>query len=287
MIKHLRYQHFEVALRADGTPWVLGRGSMGVTYKAFDTNLHCPVALKIIAPELLGDQVTRERFQREARVAAAIRHPNVAAVSFLGEQDGEIFYAMEFVEGPTLDQEIRKHNRLAAARALDIALQVCGALGAFHRQGLVHRDIKPSNILLLELGEDETRAKLVDFGLAKFLAGNFTSPALAQASAAGFHGTPYYASPEQINGLEVDIRSDIYSLGVTLFTMLTGHVPFSGSLAQVLSQHLNKPPPLEALPELSPENRQLIARMLAKDPEESLPDPRGVASRPRSNLPGS
>lgn len=273
MIKHLRYQHFEVALRADGTPWVLGRGSMGVTYKAFDSNLRCPVALKIIAPELLGDQVTRERFQREARVAAAIRHPNVAAVSFLGEQDGEIFYAMEFVEGPTVDQEIRKHNRLAAARALDIALQVCGALGAFHRQGLVHRDIKPSNILLLELGENETRAKLVDFGLAKFLTGNFTSPALAQASAAGFHGTPYYASPEQINGLEVDIRSDIYSLGVTLFTMLTGHVPFSGSLAQVLSQHLNKPPPLEALTELSSENRQLIARMLAKDPNSRFQTP--------------
>ena len=273
MIKHLRYQHFEVALRADGTPWVLGRGSMGVTYKAFDTNLHCPVALKIIAPELLGDQVTRERFQREARVAAAIRHPNVASVSFLGEQDGEIFYAMEFVEGRTLDEEIRQHNRLPAARALDIALQVCGALGAFHRQGLVHRDIKPSNILLLEPGEDETKAKLVDFGLAKFLAGSFTSPALAQASAAGFHGTPYYASPEQINGLEVDIRSDIYSLGVTVFTMLTGHVPFSGSLAQVLSQHLNKPPPLEALPELWPENRQLIARMLAKDPKSRFQTP--------------
>jgi serine/threonine protein kinase/TPR repeat protein len=273
MIKHLRYQHFEVALRADGTPWVLGRGSMGVTYKAFDSNLRCPVALKIIAPELLGDQVTRERFQREARVAAAIRHPNVAAVSFLGEQDGEIFYAMEFVEGPTVDQEIRKHNRLAAARALDIALQVCGALGAFHRQGLVHRDIKPSNILLLELGENETRVQLVDFGLENFLTGYFTSPALAQASAAGFHGTPYYASPEQINGLEVDIRSDIYSLGVTLFTMLTGHVPFSGSLAQVLSQHLNKPPPLEGLPELSSENRQLIARMLAKDPNSRFQTP--------------
>jgi serine/threonine protein kinase/TPR repeat protein len=273
MIKHLRYQHFEVALRADGTPWLLGRGSMGVTYKALDTNLHCPVALKIVAPELLGDQVTRERFQREARVAAAIRHPNVAAVSFLGEQDGEIFYAMEFVEGHTLDQEIHKHGRLAAARALDIALQVCRALGAFHRQGLVHRDIKPSNIVLLELGEDEIRAKLVDFGLAKFLAGKFTSPALAQASAAGFHGTPYYASPEQINGLEVDIRSDIYSLGVTLFTMLTGHVPFSGSLAQVLSQHLNKPPPLEALPDLLPENRELIARMLAKDPKSRFQTP--------------
>ena len=246
---------------------------MGVTYKAFDTNLHCHVALKIIAPDLLGDQLTRERFQREARVAAAIRHPNVAAVSYLGEEEGEIFYAMEFVEGITLDQDIREHSRLAPLRALEIALQVCRALAALHRQGLVHRDIKPSNIMLIEAGEDELRVKLVDFGLAKFLAGNFTSPALAQASAAGFHGTPYYASPEQINGQEVDIRSDVYSLGATIFTMLSGHVPFSGSLAQVLSQHLSKPPPLEALLELPPDIRALVGRMLAKNPADRFQTP--------------
>jgi TPR repeat protein/predicted Ser/Thr protein kinase len=273
MIKHLRYQHFEITLQADGTPCVLGRGSMGVTYKAFDTNLHCHVALKIIAPDLLGDQLTRERFQREARVAAAIRHPNVAAVSYLGEEEGEIFYAMEFVEGITLDQEIREHSRLAPSKALEITLQVCRALAALHRQGLVHRDIKPSNIMLIEAGEDELRVKLVDFGLAKFLAGNFTSPALAQASAAGFHGTPYYASPEQINGQEVDIRSDIYSLGATIFTALSGHVPFSGSFAQVLSQHLSKPPPLEALLDLPPEIRALVGRMLAKNPEDRFQTP--------------
>jgi TPR repeat protein/predicted Ser/Thr protein kinase len=273
MIKHLRYQHFEITLQADGTPCVLGRGSMGVTYKAFDTNLHCHVALKIIAPDLLGDQLTRERFQREARVAAAIRHPNVAAVSYLGEEEGEIFYAMEFVEGITLDQEVREHSRLAPSKALEIALQVCRALAALHRQGLVHRDIKPSNIMLIEAGEDELRVKLVDFGLAKFLAGNFTSPALAQASAAGFHGTPYYASPEQINGQEVDIRSDIYSLGATIFTALSGHVPFSGSFAQVLSQHLTKPPPLEALLELPPDIRALVGRMLAKDPADRFQTP--------------
>ena len=246
---------------------------MGVTYKALDTNLHCHVALKIITPDLLGDQVTRERFQREARVAAAIRHPNVAAVTYLGEQDGEIFYAMEFVEGVTLDQEIREHIRLDPAKAIEIALQVCRALAALHRQGLVHRDIKPSNIMLIEAGDDELRAKLVDFGLAKFLAGNFTSPALAQASAAGFHGTPYYASPEQINGQEVDIRSDIYSLGATIFTMLSGHVPFSGSLAQVLSQHLTKPPPLDALLDLPPDIRALVGRMLAKNPEDRFQTP--------------
>ena len=246
---------------------------MGVTYKALDTNLHRHVALKIITPDLLGDQVTRERFQREARVAAAIRHPNVAAVTYLGEQDGEIFYAMEFVEGVTLDQEIREHIRLDPAKAIEIALQVCRALAALHRQGLVHRDIKPSNIMLIEAGDDELRAKLVDFGLAKFLAGNFTSPALAQASAAGFHGTPYYASPEQINGQEVDIRSDIYSLGATIFTMLSGHVPFSGSLAQVLSQHLTKPPPLDALLDLLPDIRALVGRMLAKNPEDRFQTP--------------
>jgi TPR repeat protein/serine/threonine protein kinase len=246
---------------------------MGVTYKALDTNLHCHVALKIIAPDLLGDEVTRERFQREARVAAAIRHPNVAAVSYLGEEEGEIFYAMEFVEGITLDQEIRGHSRLAPLKGLEITLQVCRALGALHRRDLVHRDIKPSNIMLIEAGEEELRVKLVDFGLAKFLAGNFTSPALAQASAAGFHGTPYYASPEQINGQEVDIRSDIYSLGATIFTALSGHVPFSGSFAQVLSQHLTKPPPLEALLELPADIRALVGRMLAKNPADRFQTP--------------
>ncbi len=278
MTKHLRYRHFEITLLADGTPCVLGRGSMGVTYKAFDTNLHCHVALKIIAPDLLGDQLTRERFEREARVAAAIRHPNVAAVSYLGEEAGEIFYAMEFVEGITLDQEIRTHSRLAPSKALEIALQVCRALAALHRQGLVHRDIKPTNIMLTGAGEEDFRVKLVDFGLAKFLAGNFTSPALAQASAAGFHGTPYYASPEQINGQEVDIRSDIYSLGTTIFTMLSGHVPFSGSLAQVLSQHLTKPPPLEALRELPPDLGALVGRMLAKNPADRFQTPAEVRS---------
>lgn len=246
---------------------------MGVTYKAFDTNLHCPVALKIIVPDLLGNQLTRERFQREARVAAAIRHPNVAAVSYLGEEQGEIFYAMEFVEGVTLDQEIRERCRLAPLRALDITLQVSRALAALHRQGLVHRDIKPSNIMLIETGDDELRVKLVDFGLAKFLAGNFTSPALAQASAAGFHGTPYYASPEQINGQEVDIRSDIYSLGATTFTMLSGHVPFAGSFAQVLSQHLTKPPPLDTLLELPQNIRSVVGRMLAKNPADRFQTP--------------
>jgi TPR repeat protein/predicted Ser/Thr protein kinase len=273
MTKHLRYRHFEITLQPDGTPLVLGRGSMGVTYKAFDTNLHCHVALKIIAPDLLGDELTRERFQREARVAAAIRHPNVAAVSYLGEEEGEIFYAMEFVEGITLDQEIRDHSRLAPSKALEIALQVCRALAALHRQGLVHRDIKPSNVMLTEAGEEDFRVKLVDFGLAKFLAGNFTSPALAQASAAGFHGTPYYASPEQINGQEVDIRSDIYSLGATIFTTLSGHVPFSGSFAQVLSQHLTKPPPLEAIGDLPPDIRALVGRMLAKNPGDRFQTP--------------
>jgi serine/threonine protein kinase/TPR repeat protein len=273
MTKHLRYQHFEIIFHPDGTPHVLGRGSMGVTYKAFDTNLHRHVALKIIAPDLLGDDLTRERFQREARVAAAIRHPQVAAVSYLGEEDEEIFYAMEFIEGITLDQKIREQSQLAPAMALEIAGQVCQALAALHRQGLVHRDIKPSNIMLMQGGEDELRVKLVDFGLAKFLAGNFTSPALAQASAAGFHGTPYYASPEQINGQEVDIRSDIYSLGVTVFTMLSGHVPFSGSFAQVLSQHLTRPPPLETLQDLPADVRRLVGRMLAKDPADRYRTP--------------
>ena len=268
----LQFLHFEVATDEGGSPVVLGKGAMGVTYRAFDTNLRCPVALKVIAPDLLADAIARTRFLREARTAASLRHPNVATVLFLGESGGEVFYAMEFVEGVTLQHEIKTGGPLDPARACDLALQVTKALAAAHRLGLVHRDIKPANIMLTH-SDGEMSVKLIDFGLAKLTGGQFSGETLAAASAQGFQGTPHFASPEQINGEETDIRSDIYSFGVTLFAALTGRAPFEGTLAQVLSKHLSLAPPLEAVGPAGEPFRDILSRMLAKDPAERFQTP--------------
>ena len=268
----VRFQHFEVETDASGAPMVLGRGAMGVTYRAMDTNLRCPVALKVIAPTLLADSVARQRFLREARTAASLRHPNVANVLFLGEEEGEVFYVMEFVEGITLDAELKAGGPLDWRKVLVIALGVTKALAAAHRAGLVHRDIKPSNIMVMRR-HGEIEVKLIDFGLAKLVGGEFTGETLAAASAAGFQGTPHFASPEQINNEETDIRSDIYALGVTIFAALTGRAPFEGSLAQVLSKHLAQPPPLSALPKEAEPFQPLLSKMLAKDPAGRFQDP--------------
>jgi serine/threonine protein kinase/TPR repeat protein len=268
----LKFLHFEVETGPDGSPRVLGRGAMGITYKAFDTNLRAPVALKVITPTLLADPVARDRFLREARTAAALRHRNVATILFLGEAGGEVFYAMEFVEGRSVQEEIKASGTISAPRALAICSGVARALAAAHRAGLIHRDIKPANIMVTDR-DNEPEVKLIDFGLAKLETGEFTGQTLAEASAAGFQGTPHYASPEQINGEVADIRSDIYSLGVTLFAMLTGRAPFEGSLAQVLSKHLSMPPPLEILPLSALPLRPVLARMLEKDPAARFQTP--------------
>lgn len=268
----LKFLHFVVETDSAGAPRVLGRGAMGVTYMAFDTNLRVPVALKVISPDLLADPIARDRFLREARTAAALRHQNVATVLFLGEVEGEVFYAMEFVDGKTVQEELAANGPLAPKRALEICGGAVRALTAAHRAGLVHRDIKPSNIMFTQR-DGKLHVKLIDFGLAKLATGEFTGQTLAEASACGFQGTPHFASPEQVNGENVDIRSDIYSLGVTLFAMLTGKAPFEGSLAQVLSKHLSMPPPLDSLPESAAAFRPVLATMLAKDPEERFQTP--------------
>ena len=151
----------------DGKPVELGRGAMGVTYKAFDVDLRCPVTLKVISEKYLGDESARLRFLREARAAASVRHPNVASVFHLGRSGENYFYAMEFVEGETLENLIKRSGRLEVKLALEIATQVAAGLAAVHKQKLVHRDIKPSNIMVsLEEGGAVT-AKIIDLGLAK------------------------------------------------------------------------------------------------------------------------
>src|ERR1700727_1679380 len=246
-----KFEHFVIMRHADGSLWDLGRGAMGVTYKAFDTNLRSDVALKVINSQFLNSETARQRFLREARAAASLRHPNVATVFHLGNSEGEFYYAMEYVEGETLERRIQREGPLPVDLALRIARQVSRALIAADRQKLVHRDIKPSNVMLVvDEDEDHLLVKVIDFGLAKSLVA--AADQSVTVSMGGFVGTPHFASPEQLEEKEIDIRSDIYSLGVTLWYMLAGQAPFAGSMAQVMSQHLTKPPPFEKLDKVPP-----------------------------------
>ena len=164
-----RFEHYELVTGEDGKPVELGRGAMGVTYKAFDVDLHCPVTLKVISERYLGDESARLRFLREARAAASVRHPNVASVFHLGRTGSSYFYAMEFVEGETLEKLIKRSGRLEVKLAMEIATQVAAGLAAVHEQNLVHRDIKPTNIMVRLKEEQGVTAKIIDLGLAKTL----------------------------------------------------------------------------------------------------------------------
>ena len=194
-----RFEHYELVTGEDGKPVELGRGAMGVTYKAFDVDLHCPVTLKVISERYLGDESARLRFLREARAAASVRHPNVASVFHLGRTGSSYFYAMEFVEGETLENLIKRSGRLEVKLALEIATQVAAGLAAVHKQNLVHRDIKPSNIMVsLEEGgacNGENYRPRPGEGSQM----NQASQA-AISTPGAFAGTPEFASPEQFSG---------------------------------------------------------------------------------------
>jgi serine/threonine protein kinase/predicted ATPase len=267
----LRFEHYEVVKGADGRPVELGRGAMGVTYKAFDVDLHCPVTLKVISEKYLADEAARLRFLREARAAASVRHPNVASVFHLGRTGQNYFYAMEFVEGETLEKLIKRVGRLEVKMALEIASEAAAGLAAVHKQKLVHRDIKPSNIMVnVEEGSIVT-AKIIDLGLAKPAS---DAPAEAAISAPGtFAGTPEFASPEQFAGVGVDIRSDLYSLGVVLWDMVTGHTVFRGSPAEVMYQHQHSPLPLDQLEAVPQPVVVLLDVLLEKDPGRRFQNP--------------
>ena len=259
------FQHYRVLRRDDGSLWKLGAGAMGVTYKAIDTNLDAPVALKVINAAFTSNDAARERFIREAKAAASLRHRNVASIHHLGQDGDTFFYAMEFIDGETVEHFVKREGPQSWRVALPAALQVTRALMAAHEKRLVHRDIKPANVMLVhEVGEDDLVIKVIDFGLAKTLVEENGS--VVNVSGSGFLGTPLYASPEQCEELAPDIRSDIYSLGVTLWFVLTGRPPFEGGLGKVFSQHLHAPPPWVQLPAATPEPvRALLTRMLAKE----------------------
>jgi serine/threonine-protein kinase len=263
----LSYAHFEVETGEDGFPVELGAGAMGVTYRARDTILRSIVALKVIARQLAADATVRARFLREARAAAQLHHPNVARVTHYGEQEGECFYVMEFVEGETLERRVRRDGPLPVDLALKVVLQAARALAAAEACGVVHRDLKPSNLMIAaRQGEgDSLLVKLIDFGVAK------VAEPVAEQTHIGFIGTPAFASPEQFSSAEqmsIDTRSDIYSLGITLWFLLSGRTPFAGrTLDEIRARH-NEALPFDHLEAAGVPAQvvRLLKSMLAIDP---------------------
>jgi serine/threonine protein kinase len=268
-----RFEHYEILKHEDGTPVELGRGAMGVTYKAIDINLQCAVALKVINARLIGDESARRRFVREARAAASVRHPNVASVFHLGKSGDSYFYAMEFVEGEPLDKVIRRSGRLESLVALGVATRVAAGLEAIQKQNLVHRDIKPSNIMVSFDGEKIVNAKIIDLGLAK--GGVAEDDSIS--SPGTFVGTPQYASPEQFAGIGADIRSDLYALGITLWEMLSGKLPFQGSSAELMQLHRHAALPIEKLASSPQPISALLEVLLEKDPTRRFQSPADIS----------
>src|SRR5713101_3115877 len=266
----LKYDHFEVEVGADGFPIELGAGAMAITYRARDTVLNSTVALKVIDRRVAQNPGARSRFLREARTAAQIRHPNVARVTHYGEQDGECFYVMELVEGETLEAKVRREGPLPLALALEIIEQAARALAAAEACGVVHRDIKPSNIMLeSDPGGGAPIVKVIDYGIAKIL--NPEAERGAEKTQPGFIGTPAFASPEQFAPSEqtkIDTRSDIYSLGVTFWYLLSGRVPFVGRTLREVAAKQAEELPLEQLKNTHVPARviALLQSMLAVDP---------------------
>lgn len=237
-----------------------GRGGMGQVWRATDLDLERTVAVKVLPTELAADPEFRGRFRREAKLLGGLRHEGIAVLHDVGEDAGEPFLVMEFVEGRTL-AEATGGRPVEAGWALDVVRQLAAALAHSHRQGLIHRDIKPSNVMLTDSGT----VKILDFGISKALASRTTKLTGTGMSL----GTPSYMSPEQIDGREVDIRSDQYSLGCLLHELLTGRTPFVGdSPFVVMNQHLSKEPaPPSALnPRVPPALDALTLRLLAKNP---------------------
>jgi serine/threonine protein kinase len=243
----------------------IGRGGMGVVYRAEHLNLQRRAAIKIIAPDLAESEGFRERFTREARIAAALQHPNIVTVYDAGEVDGLLYLAMQYIEGEDLAAMLRADGRLRPYRAIDVCRQVASALDAAHAMGLIHRDVKPANVLI----EGRT-AFLTDFGLTKRLEGTH-----AQLTRAGdVVGTIHYVAPEQIEGRKVSARSDVYSLGCLLYHCLAGQVPFALETdVAVIYAHLSEEPPkLSALrPELPEGLDAVMAKALDKSPDRRFP----------------
>ncbi|MGE0460564.1 MAG: protein kinase [Vicinamibacterales bacterium] len=250
----------------------IGSGGMGVVYRAHDTKLGRDVALKFLPPDLARNHLALERFQREARAASALNHPNICTIYEIDDADGQPLLAMELLEGQTLQERLADRQPLKFSEVLDLAIQIADALQAAHARGIVHRDIKPANIFITRDG----RAKVLDFGLAKVDSasqpeapadtptemGLITTPGLTV-------GTVYYMSPEQAAGEPLDARTDLFSFGLVLYEMATGRRAFSGNSVVALAAilHGQPAPAITVNPQLSPQFQQIIDKALEKDRE--------------------
>ncbi len=261
-------QHGTVLAKKYKIDKVVGKGGMGIVYKAEDTKLKRSVALKFLPPELMRNDEAKERFVLEAQAAAALSHPNICTIHEIDEGDGRSFIAMEFIEGQSLRENLKK-GPLGIKEALDIAIQVAEGLKEAHKKKIIHRDIKSANIMVTDTG----RAKIMDFGLAKIKGG-----ALLTREGTTL-GTVAYMSPEQARGQDVDHRSDIWSLGVVIYETLCGKLPFSGDHeASILYSIVHEEPkPLKAVkPGIPAELQHIINRALQKKPESRYSSAEGI-----------
>jgi len=259
----------------------IGEGSMGVVYKARQKSMDRVVALKILSPRLARNARYIARFQREARAAARLNHPNIVAGIDVGEYQGYHYFAMELIEGRTVQEILDEKGFIPERRAIEIAAQITDALGHAWDRGLIHRDVKPGNIVITADGT----AKITDLGLAKYT----QDEEIALTDTGTTLGTAYYLSPEQARGEgAIDIRSDIYGLGSTLFHMLTGQPPYHGTPVSVMTQHVNAavPDPKSIKKDLSDSISDVLKMMMAKDVRDRYHTPDELAIDLRRMLDG-
>jgi len=251
----------------------IGRGGIGMVYKAKHVLIGREVAIKVLHPHLIENEDSLKRFQHEAQVASKLNHPNAVLIYDYGVFKGAPFIVMEYVKGLTLKDKIKTSGAISPAKTYEFFSKACAALKEAHSLGIVHRDLKPDNIIISQKDGGVEHVQVLDFGIAKLLTDSGEKGATIVTQAGMFYGTPHYASPEQALGKELDKRSDIYSLGIILFECLAGEVPFDApSIMEVLMQQINKEPP--ALSERQPKLRAhaqldaVIKKSLAKDPAE-------------------